>query len=85
MPEQKGWTLLEPETPKPLSDLELKKRGPAVSPFEVAWSCWPTKRAGWRPRSAPHSDLLAGDFLQAAIPLYNFFAPAFVWAEAAGP
>jgi hypothetical protein len=27
MPEQKSWAGLEPETPKPLSDLKQKKRG----------------------------------------------------------
>jgi hypothetical protein len=77
MPEQKGWTGLEPETPKPLSDLKQKKRRPAVFPFEVAGS-WP-KRAGWRPRS-PNEVLLTAAFWpvafpQGATPLPTFFCP----------
>jgi hypothetical protein len=83
--------LSEPETPetsKPLSDLEQKKRKrSAVSPFEVAGS-WPKELAG-----GPEVLLTATFWLSAnargfskdAIPLPNFFAPAFVWAEAAGP
>jgi hypothetical protein len=31
MPEQKGWAGLEPETPKPLSDLKQKRGGQAFS------------------------------------------------------
>ena len=58
MPEQKGWAGLEPETPKPLSDLKQKKRRPGVFSFKVAGN-WP-KRAGWRPQSASHSDFFLG-------------------------
>jgi hypothetical protein len=60
MLEQKGWAGIEPETPKPPSDLKQKERRPAVFPFKAAGS-WP-KQAGWRARSASlasHSDLLA--------------------------
>jgi hypothetical protein len=59
-PEQKGWAGLEPETPKPLSDLKQKKRRPGVFSFKVAGN-WP-KRAGWRPKSASHSGFLADNF-----------------------
>jgi hypothetical protein len=62
---------------------ETKKGGPAVFPFKVAGS-WP-KRAGWRPQGASHSGFLAGNFPQGAIPLPNFFAPAFIWRKATGP
>ena len=43
------------------------------------------KRAGWRPQSASHSDFLADNFSWGAIPLPNFFAPNFIWAEGTGP
>ena len=70
-------------SPKPVSDLkQKKKRKPAVSPFEVAGS-WP-KRAGWRPEV-----LLIATFWPMAFPgcdsTAQFFAPAFIWAEAIGP
>jgi hypothetical protein len=63
MPEQKGWAGLEPETPKPLSDLKQKKRRPGVFSFKVAGN-WPKKSwlAGGPKESASHSDLLADNF-----------------------
>ena len=60
MPEQKGWAGLEPETPKPLSDLKQKKRRPGVFSFKVVGNR--PKRAGWRSRSASHSKFLADNF-----------------------
>jgi hypothetical protein len=60
MPEQEGWAGLEPETPKPLSDLKQKKRRPGVLSFQVAGN-WP-KRAGWRPQSTSYSGFLAEKF-----------------------
>jgi hypothetical protein len=64
MPGQKGWAGLEPETPKPLSDLKLKqKRGgqpfprlkwPGVGQSELA--------GGPKVRSAFFSDFLADKF-----------------------
>jgi hypothetical protein len=84
MPEQKGWTLLEPETPKPLPDLEQKRGG---QPFPH--SNWQgAGQKSWL--AAPgciisHSGPLADNFSQGTIPLPKCFPPAFVWAEAAGP
>jgi hypothetical protein len=62
MPEQKGWAEIEPETPKQLPDLRLKKRRPGVFSFMKVAGNLP-KRASWRPQSASHSGFLAGNFL----------------------
>jgi hypothetical protein len=78
IPEQKGWAELEPENPKPLSDLKQKKKRPGVFPFKVAGN-WP-KRAGWRPQSqsASHSGFLAENFSRARFHCQTFL-PLFLF------
>jgi hypothetical protein len=71
MPEQKGWTFLEPETPKPHPDLEQKKRRPAVSPFKAADS-WPKELAG-----GPEV-LLTATFWPITFPRVRFRCPTFL-------
>jgi hypothetical protein len=61
MPEQKGWAVLEPETPRPLSDLKQKRGGQAFSHLK-----WPgigqNELAGGPKESASHSGFLADNF-----------------------
>jgi hypothetical protein len=81
MLEQKGWAGLEPETPKPLSDLKQKKRRPGIFSFKVA-GIWP-KRAGWL--AAPKKALLTAAFWPTTFPRAQFHCPTFLPLFLFGP
>jgi hypothetical protein len=85
MPEQKVWVSLEPEPPKLQTALGsgTKKEEASVSPFEVAGS-WPKELGPKFPKcfsQRPFGRQIFPGRDSAA----HLFAPAFVWAETAGP
>jgi hypothetical protein len=77
IPEQKGWAGLEPETPKPPSDLKQKSGQELAKSSWLAARNWP-KRDGWRPQSASHSDFWPKTFPMARFQCQTFL-PLFLF------